>query len=75
MCPVVFLDIHQAFDRLCQQRLLYKLDTPSQKYLLLKLYITDCHFEVIIDNIHSVYFSLKSGLPQGSKLETFSVVT
>jgi hypothetical protein len=73
MCASVFLDIHQAFDKVWHQGLLYKLkgNVSSRTYLLLKSYLTDRHFRVKTGNTHSGYYLINSGVPQGSVLSPF----
>jgi hypothetical protein len=73
MCASLFLDIPQAFDKVRHQELLYKLkkNVPSQTYLLLKSYLTDRHFQVKIENAHSGYYPINSGVLHGSVLGPF----
>jgi hypothetical protein len=73
MCESVFSDIQQAFDNVWHQGLLYKLkkNVPSQIYLLLKSYLTGQHFQVNIENTHSGYYPINSGVPEGSAFGPF----
>jgi hypothetical protein len=73
MCASVFLDIQRAFVKVWHQGLLYKLKktVPSQIYLLLKSYLTGRHFQVNIENTHSGYYPINSGVPQCSVLGPF----
>jgi hypothetical protein len=48
-----------------------KTTVPSQIYLLLKSYLSDLHFQVKIENTHSGYHPVQSGVPQGSVLGPF----
>ena len=56
MCTSVFLDIQQAFDKVWQRGLLYKLKLhfPDHLYLLLKSYPSERYFQVEIDDKLSV---------------------
>jgi len=70
MCTSVFLDIQQAFDKIWQRGLLYKLKLrlPDHLYLLLKSYLSERYFQVKIDDELSDYHSIRAGVPQGSVL-------
>lgn len=70
VCPAVFLDIKQAFDKVWHSGLLYKLKLhlPSQLYLLLKSYLTDRTYQVKMNSAVSDIHQIKSGVPQGSVL-------
>jgi hypothetical protein len=48
LCTAVFLDVGQEFDKVWPTGLLYKIKNTfhSPYYLLLKLYITERHFQV-----------------------------
>lgn len=69
-CTAVFLEISQAFDKVWQIGLLYKIKNtlPSPYYLLLKSYISERYFQVKYNNAYSSYKLAKSGVPQGSVL-------
>jgi len=69
MCTSVFLDIQQAFDKVRQRRLLYKLKLRLPDYLyLLKFYLSERYFQVKIDDELSDYHPIRAGVPQGSIL-------
>ena len=69
MCTSVFLDIQQAFDKVRQRRLLYKLKLRLPDYLyLLKFYLSERYFQVKIDDELSDYHPIRVGVPQGSVL-------
>ena len=69
-CSAVFLDIHQAFDRVWHNGLLYKLKKilPAPFYTLFKSYLSDRHFYVNVNDDNSNYGDIKAGIPQGSVL-------
>jgi hypothetical protein len=70
VCTSVFLDIHQAFDKVWHKGLLYKLkkNLPDQLYLILKSYLTERYFQVRIEDELSDYHLAQAGVPQGSVL-------
>ncbi|KAL4149704.1 hypothetical protein QTP88_003582 [Uroleucon formosanum] len=69
-CSGVFLDVAQAFDKVCHNGLLHKLKTnfPAPYYLILKSYLTHRSFQVNINNSISNQFMINAGVPQGSDL-------
>jgi hypothetical protein len=72
MCSAVFLDIAQAFDRVCHRGLFHKLRSalPDHFYLVLKSYLTNRHFRVTHEDSYSELTLIKAGVPQGSVLGT-----
>ena len=64
------LGIHQAFDKVWQRGLLYKLKLrlPDYLYFLLKSYLSERYFQVKIDDELSDYRPIRAGVPQGSVL-------
>jgi hypothetical protein len=71
LCTAVFLDVAQAFDKLCHTGLLYKLKTtlPGPYYLLLNTYLHTRYFQVKYNSAYSTCHEVLSGVPQGSVLE------
>lgn len=69
-CSAVFLDVRQAFDRVCHNRLLCKLKKvlPTPYYLLLRSYLEKRTFYVSCDGEKSAVKQARSGVPQGSVL-------
>lgn len=69
-CSAVFLDVQQAFDRVWHKGLLYKLkkNLPHNFYTLLKSYLKDRIFQVVVNDSHSKFYDIKAGVPQGSVL-------
>jgi len=72
-CSAVFLDVSQAFDKVCHQGLIYKIkQTLPPKYLnILKSYLSDRYFSVSLNNKTWSSFPMLSGVPQGSILGPF----
>jgi hypothetical protein len=68
MCASVFLDVQQAFDKVWNEGLLYKLKSKlaEQLYLVLKSYLEEQYFQVKIDDTLSDYHLIKAGVPHGS---------
>ena len=66
----VFLDISQAFVRIWQPGLLYKLKhkLSSNYYLLLKSNLADTNFAVRHNNTLSDHHPIEAGVPQGNVL-------
>jgi hypothetical protein len=69
-CAAVFQDVGQAFDRVWQSGLLYKIKQllPSPYFHLLKSYLSDRQFQVRVGNEKSELQPIKAGVPQGSVL-------
>lgn len=69
-CSAIFLDVQQAFDKVCHPGLLYKVKKvlPAPYYLLFKSYLSKRHFFVNSRNETSALFSINAGIPQGSVL-------
>jgi hypothetical protein len=69
-CSAAFFDISQAFDKVWQAGLLYKLRQalPFNYSLLLKSYLHKRHFRVKVGNDYSELTSIHAGVPQGSVL-------
>jgi retron-type reverse transcriptase len=67
----VFLDVAQAFDRVCHNGLLHKLRSTlhDHYYRLLESYLTNRHFRVKHEDSYSELKFIKAGVPQGSVLE------
>ena len=70
LCTAVFLDVAQAFDKVWNIGLLYKLNAslPGSYYLLLQSYLTDRYFQVRYNGVCSDCNEVRSGVPQGSVL-------
>jgi hypothetical protein len=70
LCTAAFLDIQQAFDRVCHDGLLYKLKAtfPTPYCLQLKSYLTDRYSQIKFNVETSANFPIHSGVPQGSVL-------
>ena len=67
----VFLDISKAFDKVRHDSLIYKLEQNGVSANLLKLtrsYLHNRKQRVLINGSCSDYFSIESGVPQGSVL-------
>ena len=67
----VFLDISKAFDKVWHDGLIYKLEQNGVSGNLLKLtrsYLHNRKQRVVINGSCSDYFSIESGVPQGSVL-------
>lgn len=69
-CSGVFLDISQAFDKVWHPGLIYKIKhiLPSNYFNLLKSYLSERTFQTKVNEAKSDYFSISSGVPQGSVL-------
>lgn len=69
-CSAVFLDVKQAFDRVWQNGLLYKIKKlfPAPFFLLIKSYLKERHFYVKINDETSDMCTMYAGVPQGSVL-------
>ena len=70
VCSVVFLDIAQAFDKVCHEGLKYKLRKllPTQFSAILTNYIGGRMFRVRQGNDYSALYEIRAGVPQGSVL-------
>jgi hypothetical protein len=73
LCTAAFLDIQQAFERVWNDGLLYKLKAtlPTPYYLLLKSYLTERYSQIKYNTTTSANFPIHSGVPQGSILGPF----
>jgi hypothetical protein len=69
-CTAVFLDVSQAFDRVWNSGLLYKIKQflPPPYFYLLKSYLSYRQFQVRVGNEKSELQPIKGGVPQGSVL-------
>jgi len=69
-CMAVFLDVAQAFEKVCHIDLLYKLKAslPGPYYLLPQSYLTNRYFQVRYNGMCSDCYEVISGVPQGSVL-------
>ena len=67
-CWAVFLDIQQAFDKVWQEGLLYKLNKvlPHTYYSILKSYLTKRQFMVKYVDTITATFPIEASIPQGS---------
>lgn len=63
-CSVVFLDISQAFNKVCHPGLIYKITKilPTSYYKLLKLYLSDWQFQTKVNEVKSVNLQIASGI-------------
>jgi hypothetical protein len=70
LCPTIFLDVAQAFDRIWHEGLLHKIELllPTDYSQLLKSYLTDCYFRVKPGEEYSGLKPIKAGVPQRSVL-------
>ena len=67
----VFLDISKAFDKVWHEGLVFKLEQNGISGSLLKLfqnYLNDRNQRVVLNGSFSEFFSIESGVPQGSIL-------
>ena len=67
----VFLDISKAFDKVWHEGLVFKLERNGISGSLLKLfqnYLNDRNQRVVLNGSFSEFFSIESGVPQGSIL-------
>ncbi|CAG4935709.1 unnamed protein product [Parnassius apollo] len=69
-CASAFLDISQAFDRVWQEGLLFKLKNalPDHLYGILKSFLQQRHFIVQQGEALSDLCPIKAGVPQSSVL-------
>jgi len=69
-CTTVFLDIQQAFGKVWNRGLLYKLKLclPEHLYHLLKSYLSEHYIEVKIQDEQTDYHPIRAGVPQGGVL-------
>ena len=68
----VFLDILKAFDKVCHDDLIFKLQTygiDSKLLKLIKSYLTDWQQRVLLNGEASSWKNVLAGVPQGSVLE------
>lgn len=69
---VAFLDVNQAFDKVCHKGLLYKIKQklifPHQYFHILNSRLIDRWFQVKYKEECSSIFIIRSGVPQGSVL-------
>ena len=70
VCSAIFLDVAQAFDKVWQEGLFYKLEVllPTEYSQLLKSYLSDRYFRVKQEDEYSGLRPIKAGVPQGSVL-------
>jgi hypothetical protein len=70
LSTAAFLDVAQAFDKLWQPGLLYKLKAalPAPYYLLLGTYLEDCYLQIRYNTTCSNCHVVRSGVPQDSIL-------
>jgi len=69
--PVAFLDISKAFDTVCHDGLLYKLDEAGIKgnaWSWLKSFLEGRSFSVVDRSVASALFKTTAGVPQGCVL-------
>lgn len=67
----IFLDVAKAFDKVCHNRLLYKLikiGLPTAITKLIKSYLMDKKFIIKINEEQSTSTEIRAGVPQGSVL-------
>ncbi|KAL4108246.1 hypothetical protein QTP88_018479 [Uroleucon formosanum] len=69
-CTCAFLDVSQAFDRVWHDGLLFKLKKILHPvfYLIIKSYLSNCHFQIRFGNAHSTISNISAGVPQGGIL-------
>jgi hypothetical protein len=69
----VFLGSQQAFDKVWQKALLYKLkkDLADQLYLIIKSYLSERYFQVKIEDELSDYHLIRAGLWPSSVLNIY----
>jgi len=74
-CTVTFIDISQAFDKVWDPGLLYKLKRtlPHRLYSILKSYLTNRVFQVRYQSEYSSLYNLQSGVRQGSILDPYYI--
>ena len=67
-CTAVFLDVSKAFDKVWHLGLLYKIKQilPLNIYVILKSYLTNRQFYVVIRKENSSIGAILAGVPQGS---------
>jgi hypothetical protein len=69
-CTAAFLDISQAFDKVWQEGLLFKLKIylPGNMYTILQSYLMNRHFRIKYRESYSSLRPVLAGVPQGSVL-------
>jgi len=69
-CTVAFLDISQAFDKVRQKGLLYKIKAIflDSIYKILQLYLQNRYFLIKYREAYTSLHPVSSGIPQGSVL-------
>jgi len=69
-CNAVFIDMQQAFDRVWHDGLLSKVKKlfPAPCYGVLRSYLEDQRFMVMVRNSYSTPCVMRAGVPQGSVL-------
>jgi hypothetical protein len=69
-CSAAFLDITQAFDKVWQDGLLFKIrkTIPLIYFLILKSYLHERYFVVRHNEAQTCFHEIHSGVPQGSVL-------
>ena len=68
---VVFLDISKAFDKVCHEGLLFKLEqngVSGPVLLLLQNYLANRKQRVVLNGSSSTFYPIEPGVPQGSVL-------
>ena len=68
MCPAIFLDVAQAFDKVWHEGLNYKFRIlpPVQYSKLLESYASDRFFRLKQEEAYSEPEKIRAGVPQGS---------
>ena len=65
----IFFDISQAFDKVWQAGLLFKLiclGVPKYLTRFIKFFLENRKFKVVVNKIASIIYSIFCGVPQGS---------
>jgi hypothetical protein len=72
VCSTVFLDVAQAFDTVWHEGLFYKLEMllPTEYSQILKSYLSERYFRVEQEVEYSGLKPIKTGVPQGSVLDS-----